>query len=80
MALKVIGGLALILVLALVGTAGVAYYNDPTVFDQCGDHGSCPSSKTSCNSVEPSCSDSEPQGCCIFGSDSKAPEAEASSK
>jgi hypothetical protein len=33
MAAKIIAGIVLVVALAAAGTAGVAYYNDPTVFD-----------------------------------------------
>jgi hypothetical protein len=79
MALKVVGGFALILVLALIGTAGVAYYNDPNVFDHHSTCGSCPSvNKSACNQVSPCCSDHEcPTSCNTTASEPEANEDKA---
>lgn len=62
MATKIIGGVVLILMLAAAGTVGVAYYNDPTLFDSTNCSGNCPLQKMTESLSQPR-SNTTP-GCC----------------
>lgn len=60
MATKIVAGVLILLALASAGTVGVAYYNDPTMFD----HSGCPLHDRTSSAAQPS---SEPAtGCCLM--------------
>lgn len=65
MVTKIIAGIVLILTLAAAGTVGVAYYNDPTLFDSNECSGGCPLQKMTESLSQPS-SDATPS-CCESG-------------
>ncbi len=70
MATKLVAGVLVILALAAAGTVGVAYYNDPTIFDSTEGSSCCPLQRLTGTSVQPSM---EPASSCC---DLDAPKCE----
>lgn len=74
MATKIVAGVVVILALAAAGTVGVAYYNDPTIFDATNGCSRCsmqkqtePATQQSSDPMSTCCDPSEPtaeKSCC----------------